>query len=233
MSRWKRLWHQYKNDIGYRVRLSLYLSLGINLSYVAFKFVSGIVYGVFWLDAFAVYYLILTLVRFLLLSHMHRNRNRQDQLAEFRRYRLCGLCMLILNFALFGIVALMLVQASVTDYHIAMIVAMVAYTVYALSVSIIDLIRYRVYERPLVSAAKSIRFTAALVSLLSIEATLLDNYGKSEVFRRGVIFMTGAGVCLCVTIMSILMIVRAQRAIMILRKDSMYKQQLHSDTITK
>ena len=222
MSRWRRKICRFKNkymtDIGYKVRVSLYVSFGINLAYAGFKLVSGIVYGAFWFDAFAVYYLLLTVIRFLLLRYMRNNQNRQDRIAEFRRYRLCGILMLIMNIALTGVVTHMMIKNASYAYHEIVIITMAIYTVYAVTVSVIDLVRYRKYARPLISAVKAIRFTAALVSLLSIEASMLAKYGNDESFRRLMISLTGAGVCMFVMAMSVYMIMRANHAIKKLRK---------------
>ncbi len=222
MGRWRkilcRLSNKYMTDISYKVRVSLYISLGINFAYAGFKLVSGVIYGAFWFDAFAIYYLLLTVIRFLLLRYMRKNQNQQDLIAEFRRYRLCGILMLIMNIALTGVVTHMMIKNAAYAYHEIVIITMATYTFYAVTVSVIDLVRYRKYVRPVISAAKSIRFTAALVSLLSMEASMLAKYGNNESFRRLMISLTGAGVCLFVMAMSVYMIMRANRAIKRLRR---------------
>lgn len=204
---------KYMTDINYKVRVSLYISLGINLVYAGFKLVSGIIYGSFWFDAFAVYYLLLTVIRFLLLRYMRKSRSRQDLIAEFHRYRLCGILMLVMNLALSGVVMHMIVQNPSNAYDEVVVITMAVYAFYAVTVSIIDLLRYRRYESPVILAAKSIRFTAALVSLLSMEASMLAQRGSDETFRRLMIALTGAGVCLIVLGLSVYMILRANHAI--------------------
>ncbi len=222
MNRWRKILCRFRNkymtDIGYKVRVSLYMSLGINLAYAGFKLVSGIVYGAFWFDAFAVYYLLLTVIRFLLLRYMQKNRNQHDLIAEFRRYRLCGILMLIMNIALTGVVTHMMIKNAAYAYHEIVIITMAVYTFYAVTVSVADLVRYRRHARPVISAVKAIRFTAALVSLLSMEASMLAKYGNDESFRRLMISLTGAGVCLFVMAMSVYMIMRSNFAIKKLKK---------------
>lgn len=53
-----------------------------------------------------------------------------------------------------------------------------------MTVSVIDLVKYRKYKYPVLSAAKAIRFAAALVSLLSLETAMLAQFGDDESFRR-------------------------------------------------
>lgn len=134
--------------------------------------------------------------------------------------------MLILNIALSGVVTHMMIQNTAYAYDEIVIITMATYAFYAVTVSVIDLIRYRRYERPIVSAAKAIRFTAALVSLLSVEASMLAKYGSDEAFRRLMISLTGAGVCLLVLGMSVYMILRANRAIKKLRSQNNERKYL-------
>jgi hypothetical protein len=199
-----------KSDKDFRVRISLYISFGINVSYALFKLVSGLMYGAFWFDAFAVYYLLLTVIRYLL---MRWSRNRQDLATEFRRYRRCGILLLILNIALSGVVVHMVVDHAGNAYGRIVIVTMVTYACYAVTMSVIDLIRYRKYERPVVSAVKAIRLTAALVSLLSVAASVWAENGKNGWLGRIKIAWAGTGVCLLVLGMSIYMILHANRAL--------------------
>lgn len=205
-----RLIHKYTSDKDLRVRISLYVSFGINVSYAAFKLVSGLMYGAIWFDAFAVYYLLLTVIRYLLMCW---SRNRQDLATEFRRYRRCGILLLMLNIALSGVVVHMVADNAGNVYGRIVIVIMVAYACYAVTVSVIDLIRYRKYERPLVSAVKSIRLTAALVSLLSVAASVWGGNGGNGRLGRIKIAWAGTGVCLLVLGMSICMILHANRVL--------------------
>ncbi|MEE1318924.1 MAG: hypothetical protein UHD05_05375 [Ruminococcus sp.] len=69
------------------------------------------------------------------------------------------------------------------------------------------------------SAAKALRFAAALVSLLSLETVMLMQFGNDESFRRLMTALTGAGVFIMVFGMSVYMIIRANREIKRLRSE--------------
>lgn len=205
--------NRYMTDASFKVRISLYLSLGINLMYSAFKLAAGIYYSSFWWGAVAIYYIVLSMIRFLLLRYM-RNRNReQDLISEYRRYRLCGMMMVLLNLSLTGITIQMVRDHKAYSYSEIMILASATYTFYTVTVSIIDMIKYRKYKSPVLSASKAIRFASALVSLLSLETAMLAQYGDDEAFRRLMTGLTGAGVCILVLAMSVYMIVKANRAL--------------------
>ena len=93
------------------------------------------------------------------------------------------------------------------------VITSATYTFYILTVSIMDLIKYRKYESPVLSAAKAIRFAQALVSLLSLEASILVQFGDDESYRRLMLALTGAAVCVIVVSMSIYMIAHATKEI--------------------
>lgn len=62
-------------------------------------------------------------------------------------------------------------------------------------------------------AAKTIRFAQALVSLLSLEASMLAQFGSDESYRRLMIALTGAAVCVIVLSTSIVVIVSSSKKI--------------------
>ena len=153
-------------DTSFKVRVSLYLSLGINLMYSAFKLAAGIYYSSFWWGAVAVYYIVLSMIRFLLLRYMRNMSSEQDVISEYRRYRLCGMMMVLLNLSLTGIIIQMVRDHKAYSYSEIMILAAATYTFYTVTVSIIDMIKFRKYKSPVLSASKAIRFASALVALL-------------------------------------------------------------------
>lgn len=203
--------NRYMTDTAFKVRISLYLALGINLMYSAFKLAAGIYYSSFWWGAVAIYYIILSMIRFLLLRYMRNMSSEQDVISEYRRYRLCGMMMVLLNLSLTGIIIQMVRDHKAYSYSEIMILASATYTFYTVTVSIIDMIKYRKYKSPVLSASKAIRFASALVALLSLETAMLAQYGDDEAFRRLMTGLTGAGVCIIVLAISVYMIVKANR----------------------
>lgn len=206
------LGNRYMTDAAFKVRISLVTSLAINLVYSVFKLFSGFYYSSFWIGAIAVYYILLSVIRFVLLYHMQRKKNA-GLAAEYQSYRLTAILMLFINLTLSGIVINMIVRDQAPAISDVFVITSAAYTFYVLTVSVIDLVKYRKYKSPVMSAAKAIRLAQALVSLLSLEASMLVQFGDSESFRRLMLALTGAGVCVIVLSMSVIMIVRANREI--------------------
>ena len=204
--------NKYMTDAAFKVRVSLYTSLAINLLYSAFKLASGLYYRSLWIGAIAVYYILLSIIRFLLLYHMQRKKNG-GLIAEYRSYRVSAVLMMCLNLTLSGIVLNMILVEKTPAVSDVFVITNAAYTFYVLTVSVIDLIKYRKYKSPVISAAKAIRFAQALVSLLSLEASMLVQFGDDEAFRKLMLALTGAGVCVIVLAMSVHMILQANKEI--------------------
>ncbi|MGM9624599.1 MAG: hypothetical protein ACI3XM_02710 [Eubacteriales bacterium] len=206
---------RYMTDITFKTHISLWLSLGTNLFYVAANLFSGILYRSVWSVTLAVYYTILAVMRFLLLRFVNRNGIGQKRIPELRRARLCGMILLTMNLALSGVVLLVIRSGEGFHYAGMMIYVMALYTFWITITAVLDIIRYRTYSSPVLTVTKTIKFAAALVSMLSLETAMLAEFGSevdSPDFERIMVGATGAGICLIVTVMSVMIMIRTTKA---------------------
>lgn len=204
--------HRYLTDIPFRMHVSLYLSLGLNLLYAALKLFYGLRYRSVWFGILAFYYILLALMRFLLLRHVNLTGIGTDLAAELRRYRLCGLILLAMTSVLSGVVVLVVRKNEGFAYAGYLIYIMAMYAFYSVITAVTDVVKYRKFNSPVMSAGKAIKLTAALVSMLSLETAMLNQFGDRadpETFRRVMTAMTGGFVCVFVLGMAIFMIVRS------------------------
>ena len=204
---------RYLNDVPFRTHVSLYTSLAINVVYAIAKFFSGIFYHSFWFGSIAVYYICLAVMRFLLLRHANRHAFGQDQAAEYRKYRLCGVVLMVLNLALTGMVILVVTKNHTYHYPGTMIYAMGAYAFYSMITAVVNVVKFRKHNSPALSAAKAVNLASALVSMLALETAMLSQFGQGEPpwFRRVMTSATGGFVCLAVLGMAVYMIVRSTK----------------------
>ncbi len=200
---------KYITDVRFRTGVSLYQGFFINLLYIVMKLVSGILYRSTWFIALAVYYILLAVMRFLLV----RRLNVQDEVSELRRYRLCGFMLLFMNQALAGIVIFMVHQNQGFDYPGLLIYAIAVYAFYAIILAIVNVVKTRRHNSPILSAAKAINLVAAMVSILSLETAMLAQFGGNDdpMFRKTMTAATGGGVCTIVIGMAIYMIWQANK----------------------
>lgn len=210
--------NRYMTDVAYRTHFSLYLSLGINLLYVAVNLFTGILYGSVWSITLAAYYIILAVMRFLLLRFVGQIGIGKDRVKELGRSRLCGIILMTVNLALSGVVVLVIVQNKGFEYNGILIYVMAMYTFYVTIHSIVNMFKYRKYNSPIMSTAKTISFAAALVSMLSLETAMLSQFGgenTSPYFNQIMVGATGAGVSIIVLTMSVYTIVRTNKELKI------------------
>lgn len=206
--------HRYLTDIPFRTHLSLYLSFGINLLYAVIKFLFGIYYRSVWFETFGVYYSLLAVMRLLLLRHVKRSPFGTELISEWKRYRLCGIILIPMNIVMAGIMAMVVAKNEGFEYAGYLIYIMAMYAFYAVITAIINVIRYRCYQSPVMSAAKVLNLAAALVSMLSLETAMLTQFASesdSPHFIQIMTATTGGAVCVFVLGAAIYMIAHSSR----------------------
>ena len=205
--------HRYLTDLPFRIQVSLYSSLGINLLYAVMKLFFGAYYRSVWLGTFGVYYTLLTIMRFLLLRHLSRNDLGAVPVSEWKRYRLCGVILIPMTVALSGVVVLMYEKNEGFQYPGYLIYVVALYAFYATIAAAVRLVKYRKYQSPVIMAAKVISLASALVSILSLETAMLSQFGGSDdmAFRQLMIAATGAGVCAIILGIAVYMMIHAAK----------------------
>ena len=202
---------RYLREDMFRAQTGLYQGFFINLLYAGIKLLSGILYRSVWFVTLAVYYILLAVMRASLLHYVRRDE--KNKISEWRRYRLCGIILMFMNAALAGIVILVVRQNSGFEYPGMLIYMMAMYAFYAAITAVRNVVKFRKYGSPVMSAAKVINLTAALVSLLSLETAMLTQFGAANdpMFRQIMTASTGAGISIIVLGMAVFMIVRSTR----------------------
>lgn len=213
--------HRYMTDAAFKTHVSLYTSLVINLLYVGVNVLSWFFYRSMWFVVLAGYYVILSIMRFLLVRYVRVHQLGKNRLGELQRARLCACILLLLNFVLTGAVMMILYQNKGFVYHGMMIYVMASYTFYITTHAIIDLIKYRKYRSPVMTTSKIIALSAALVSMLALETAMLSQFGgdMEPTSKWLLIALTGAGVSVIVIVLSGWMIVKTAQEIKEIEKN--------------
>ena len=200
-------------DVIFRSEITLHGGLCMNLLYTALNLFSGIRYRSTWFIALAFYYMLLSVMRAVLVRYVHSRPIGEDISSELRHYRVCGIILLFMNQALVGIVVAMVTQNRGFSYSGLLIYMMALYTFYITIAAVVNVVKFRKHGSPILSAAKVISLTAALVSMLSLATAMLAQFGQDdeEEFRRIMIGAFGGAVCAVVLAMAIYMIVRSTK----------------------
>lgn len=206
-----RLGHRYLTDLAFRGRLSLVVSTLINTGYALFKLGVGCYYRSVWFGAVAVYYLVLSAARGLLLWNVYRTGG--DKAREYRISRLCGCLLFVLTAALAAVAVQMVWDGRGYRYPGFLIFAAALYAFYAVAAAIRNLVRFRRLDSPLLAASKVLSLATALVSMLSLQTAMFASFGGGATFRRRMNAATSAGVCLLILFMAAAIVARAGRGV--------------------
>ena len=209
------LGNRYMTDRVFRTNISLTVSLVISLLYVGINVWSWHVLKSYWFMVLAVYYVIMAVMRFLLVRYVRIQKIGTSMMGEWKRSRICAYILLLVNLSLSGAVLMILYQSKGYDYPGIMIYVMAMYTFYALTMSIVDIVKYRKMGSPVMSTAKIASLSAALVSMLNLETAMFAQFGgdMSPENQKIFIILTGAGVSITIVTLSVMLIVHANKEI--------------------
>lgn len=199
----------------FRTQIALYPGFLINVVYVIWKLSFGIYYNSAWFISLALYYFVLAWMRLSLIRPFLVKEGEIRKKAELKRYRLCGVSLLVINIALSGIVVLAVKKENGFTYPGYMIYVMAMYAFYAVITAVINLVKYRKYGSPVLSAAKVISLTTAMVSMFSLESAMLAQFADASqtAFKKIMTKCTGGVICVIVIGMAVYMIFRSTKEI--------------------
>lgn len=207
--------NRYMTDTAFRTRISLYLSLGINLLYVGVHLLSWYINRSWWFVVLAGYYVILSVMRFLLVRYIRNNEIGGSVIKEWKRSRTCAGILLLVNLSLSGAVLMILFQHKGYEYHGILIYVMAVFTFYMIIHAVMELVKYRRKGSPVMTTAKIVSLSAALVSILNLETAMFSQFGENMAVtdQQIIISATGGGVSVIVVTLSVILIVRASKEI--------------------
>ncbi|MBR3316255.1 MAG: hypothetical protein IKG21_00350 [Atopobiaceae bacterium] len=204
----------YRTDLWFRAEASVYMSCGVNITFSLYQILIGITRNSLWFYCLALYYVLITATRVLMLYYIRNEA--EDGREELRRYRKCGIMMLVLTFMIL-VVGILMNSGNSTpkQYPGHMVFVVGVFTIYTFVNSILNLWRYRLLESPLISASKSVNLTTALVSLYTFEAAVFAQF--RDIINPSVITLlnavTAGGSLIAVIWMSAHIILRSTRAL--------------------
>ena len=204
---------RFKRENKYIVNISLYGTFAFNAVYAVFQLYLGLWHRSVWFYAMAGYYLLLALMRLLLVRYTGSHAPGEHQQIEWRKYRLCGLFLLLMNLALGIIITYFVLKIRTFRHHEITTIAMATYTFASLALAIRNVIRYTRYGSPAYSAAKAISLVSAIVSMLTLENAMLTVFGDEggELLHQIMLGATGIAVLLVVQGIALYMILNAGR----------------------
>lgn len=204
----------YLESRDFRAETALYTGLAINLLYACYNGVLGIHNRSLWFVTLGVYFLLVGVIRFVLMIRVRESKSAASsytdrKLYEYAAYRLCGCMVMALNIVIAGIAVVVIKNGGYNYHSRLMTIISAAFTFYCFISSAANVVSFRRRDNAILSAAKDLNMIGALVSMYSLQATMLHAFGSNdeENFRDIMNIITGAVVFAAVFIIASYMVI--------------------------
>ena len=202
---------RFLDDHAFRTILTTLPAFLINVAYTVYNGVIGIMNQSAWFITMAVYYSLLGIMRYRAVSTGRRIARLEDKQLirkkELSVIKMDGILLLVLNLALSGAVLLTIAQDTAKRYSEIMVILIAAYTFYKITMALINMIKVRKTQSPILITIRNIGVADALVSMLTLQATMLASFqDKSSLNSNQMNAITGLAVCILIAILGTSMI---------------------------
>ncbi len=171
------------------------VSLLFNMVYSAYHIIWGITTHSWWLFTIGIYYVILSVVRFVVLSH----KGKKHFVIRFT-----GIMLMTLSLSLVGTVILAFVKDRGTEFHLIVMLAIAVYAFTKITLATIKWIKARKSKSVKLITLRNISFADAFVSIFSLQRSMLVSFeGMSEIEIRIMNVATGSTVCVIVFLLGL------------------------------
>ena len=147
-------------------------SLVFNMAFATYHLIMGLVTSSWWLLTLGSYYLVLSIVRFVVL----RSKSGERFIAKFT-----GWMLILLSIPLAGTVILSVVRDRGQRLHMIVMIAIAAYAFTKITLATINLIRSRHSISARIVTLRNISFAEAFVSIFALQRSMLVSFeGMTE-----------------------------------------------------
>ena len=175
-------------------------SLVFNIAFAIYHLALGLVTSSWWLLALGSYYLVLSVVRFVVL----RSKSGECFIAKFT-----GWMLILLSVPLAVTVILSVVRDRGHERHMIVMIAMAAYAFTKITLTTIKLIKARRSTSATLIALRNISFADALVSIFALQRSMLVSFeGMSD---TEIIIMNaslGSAVCVICLLLGLMLVLK-------------------------
>ena len=170
-------------------------SLTFNISFATYHLVLGLVTSSWWLLTLGSYYLVLSIVRFVVL----RTKNKERFIARFT-----GWMLILLSVPLIGTVILSVVQDRGRERHMIVMIAIAAYAFTKITFATIKLVKARRSTSATLITLRNISFADAFVSIFALQRSMLVSFeGMTEAEIVIMNATLGSAVCVIVFLLGV------------------------------
>lgn len=167
-----------KSDYAFRTFCSAVCSFAVTLIFTGYNVFLAVRYRTSWNAGIAIYYALLVFIRACVFASEYRYRKAKlpPEVGEKRRAKLFlfqNASLFVIDFALITPISMMVLQQKSVAYSLIPAIAMAAYTVYKVTLSVVNYVKTRKSTELGVRMLKTVNVVDALVSVLTLQYTLI------------------------------------------------------------
>lgn len=203
-----RLTKRIATDYGFRTGFFSTITSVINILYALYTLVIALVTHSSWYGSLCAAYFILSLMRFYVVraNRKQLKSGKIDYIESWNTFRNVGISLIFYSLAFSAMVVQMVVFQIHNEYAGYLVYGVIGYTIYKVVIAIVKLFQVRRYKNPTWQALRNITFADALVSLLSLQNSLLVVYAVGVNYKP-INIISGTLVCFGIAAIGIYMIV--------------------------
>ncbi len=204
--KYKKIINRWKADFDFRTVTSSALSFTMTTVFAFYNGIIGLLYGSLWNLSIAAYYFLLSLVRGVIMD-TERSIYRSGSDGRVRRRRTAKLTswfLLLMTVLLIVPVTMLAFNKAPVDMSLIPAIGMAAYTSYKIVFASINLHRKRLSENILIRELRNINFIDALISILTLQNTLLViNNSTGDMYLHIISVVTSATALVVIMVITV------------------------------
>ena len=174
-------------------------SLSFNAVFAIYHLVLGFITSSWWLLTLGAYYLILSVVRFVVICLKSK---------ECSAKKLAGWMLMILSVPLIGTVILSVIRDRGHELHMIVMIAMATYAFTKITLATVNLVRSRRSTSAVLVTLRSISFADAFVSIFALQRSMLVSFkGMTDTEILIMNISLGSAVCMIVFLLGLFLVI--------------------------
>ncbi len=195
----------------------MFISLIFNFGYAIFLFVVSQVYFSKWFFVMSIYYALLSIARIFIFFEINSKSPLRKKILTLRA---CGYFLLFLNLVVSVMAFLLMYTAPYAKYHEIIVITLATYTFSALTIAVVNIVKYLKKNDYVYSCVKVISLISATVSMLTLTNTMLTTFGSDNMLLRSIILpILSSVVAIFIVVCAILMIKKANNELKVLKNE--------------
>lgn len=213
-----------RTDSYFRNKLFLHGTFSMNVSYALLNIYNGYHFQDTWFFLLGLFYTVVGLCRLMLLAYLKKGKKNSRK--EWILHRRCGVFIFFLM-ALFNRISYEIIENDPTNgYDEWIIYGVAAYTFYFLIVAVMNVLKYRSIDQPVLSAVKIISLVTALISLFSLQTAMFHTFGSEETLQVTLHYVLSSCISMTMIFYAFKMITHSNKQIKKLTVQKQFKRTI-------